>query len=86
MIGAPETSEIYILYALLCSWRSLEMKKERGKKKEKGDKLTTWVKGKTSDFSIVLKEKKSWNGFPYEKQTLYTDSQQDSKKTERQLK
>lgn len=45
-----------------------------------------WVKGKTSDFSIVLKEKKSWNGFPYEKPTLYTDSQQESKKTERQLK
>lgn len=85
MIGAPETSEIYILYALLCSWRSLEMKKEREKKKEKGDKLT-WVKEKTSDFSIVLKEKKSWNGFPYEKPRLYTDSQQESKKTERQLK
>ena len=60
--------------------------RRKKKKKEKGDKLTTWVKGKTSDFSIVLKEKKSWNGFPYEKPRLYTDSQQESKKTERQLK
>lgn len=60
--------------------------RRKGEKKEKGDKLTTWVKGKTSDFSIVLKEKKSWNGFPYEKPRLYTDSQQESKKTERQLK